>query len=283
MKTIYKAIVIASFAAGFMFAGCLSQSVSPRNASLKAHGGPLVQAHRGGRCEWDDNALGGFRTCLEKGIRGFETDIRFSRDHKLVIMHDAKVDRTTDGHGVVEEMSADEICRCRLRKSSELVPTLEDVLGLFGGRDDVFIELEMKVGPSDFYTPAVLEEYCRELDATTRRMMAPGTYAFTCFSTDTLAAMRRVNPSAPLGFIVGNGLDDSHLAIAKALGCCSVAPSGHATTKEMVDKAHAAGFTVCLWMCQSEKDLKEYAEKGADRVTSDFPVRISQCASSAAK
>jgi hydroxymethylpyrimidine pyrophosphatase-like HAD family hydrolase len=57
----------------------------------------------------------------------------------------------------------------------------------------------------------------------------------------------------------------------------SVAPSLKKTSKEMVDKAHAAGLTVCLWMVQNAADYAEAAEKGADRVTSDFP-NLLKCA-----
>ena len=256
--------------------GCVATTVAPTpaNATLKTAGGPLVQAHRGSRGEYDDNAAGGFKLCLANGIRGFETDIRFTKDRKLVIMHDSRVERTTDGKGIVEEMTLEEIRKCRLQACSEPVPTLEEVLGAFDGRGDVFIELEMKAYPSAFYTPEVLAEYCAALEAAASRMLAPGSYAFTCFNTNTLATMRRVAPSAPIGYIVGKGLDESHIATAKALGCCSVAPLGKKTTKEMVDKAHAAGLTVCLWMCQNKADWDEYAAKGADRATSDYPMLL---------
>ena len=257
-----------------LFSACVSVPEAPANATLKTAGGPLVQAHRGSRGEYDDNAAGGFRWCISKGIRGFETDIRFTKDHRLVVMHDARLERTTDGKGVVEEMTLDEVRKCRLQACSEPVPSLEDVLDAIGRRGDVFVELEMKAYPSSFYTPEVLAEYSRALVETAARKLAPGTYAFTCFNTNTLAAMRREAPSAPMGYIVCGALTDAHIETARALGCCSVAPIGRDTTKEMVAKAHAAGLSVCLWMCQDKADWDECAEKGADRVTSDYPVLL---------
>ena len=242
----------------------------PRNATLKTGDGPLVQAHRGSRGEYDDNALGGFKMCLERGIRGFETDIRFTKDKRLVIMHDNRVNRTTDGKGIVEEMTLTELRKCRLQACSEPVPTLEEVLSVMAGRDDVFVELEMKAYPSAFYTPEVLEEYCRKLSATAAELLRPGTYAFTCFNVKTLETMRRVAPKAPLGYIMG-ALKDEHIATAKRLGCGSVAPTLRNTSKEMVAKAHKAGLTVCLWMVQNATDWWEARDKGADRVTSDYP------------
>ena len=137
------------------------------------------------------------------------------------------------------------------------------------------MEIEMKAGPSDFYTPYVLEDYCRRLNDMTKVLMKPGTYAFTCFNEKTLATMRKVDPDAPLGLIVGKPLEDVHIAKAKELGCCSVAPRAE-TTKEMVEKAHKAGLTVCLWMCQDKATWDECAAKGADRVTSDFPLKLSR-------
>ena len=274
-RSIYRLIASAALAAA-AFSQVLAAADAPRNATLKTRGGPLVQAHRGSRGEYDDNAAGGFRMCLEKGIRGFETDIRFTKDHKLVIMHDNRLNRTTDGTGIVEETTLDEIRRCRLQACSEPVPTLEEVLDVFAGRDDIFVELEMKAYPGEFYTPDVLAEYCRDLEAAARRMMQPGTYALTCFNTNTLATMRRVAPDAPTGLITADGLADSHIAAAKSLGCCSVAPLGRKTTKEMVEKAHAAGLSVCLWMCQDKADWDDFAEKGADRATSDYPVLLTR-------
>lgn len=261
--------------AAVCLAGCATSGRYPANARLKTCGGPLVQAHRGGRAEYDDNALGGFEKCLAQGIRGFELDVRFTRDRTLVIMHDADVARTTDGSGVVETMDFADIRRLRLKKSSERVPTLSEVLAAMRGRDDVFVEIEMKARPDSFYTEGVLDDYCRKLDETAKGLMEPGTYAFTCFSEKVLAAMRRVDPDAPLCYIVGKPLEDAHIATALELGCCGVSPRV-GTTREMVEKAQAAGLAVCLWMCQDKATWDDCAAKGVDRVTSDHPIRLTR-------
>lgn len=245
-------------------------------ACAAAECAPLIQAHRGSRGEYDDNALGGFAKCLERGIRGFETDVRFSKDHQLVIMHDGRVDRTTDGKGVVEEMTLAEIKKCRIKKCSEPVPTPGEIFQLLKGRTDTFIEIEMKAYPSAFYTQEVLEKYCIALNKLAKDVLMPGTYAFTCFNQTTLKTMRKVDPSAKLGYIKGGALTDADLEFAKSIGCCSLAPTLRKTTKEMVERAHALGMTVCLWMVQNAADYKEAVAKGADRVTSDYPMLLQE-------
>ena len=255
-------------------AGCASEFTPivemPRNATLRTLDGPLIQAHRGSRGEYQDNGAGGFRWCIEKGIRGFETDIRFSKDHELVIMHDNRANRTTDGSGIVEQLTLRELKGMKLKNCSEPVPTFRDVCEALGGRDDIFIELEMKARANDFYTPEVLKEYCQKLHDEAAKYLKPGTYAFTCFCTNVLWTMRKIDDKAPLGFIMG-GLTDEHLAIAKELRCGTVAPTLADTPKEMFDKAHAMGFLICTWMVQNAEQWREARAKGADRITTDYP------------
>ena len=60
-------------------------------------------SHRGGRLEHDENTLRAFEASYRAGYRGFETDVRMTRDGALVITHDSSLERTTDGKGVVEQ------------------------------------------------------------------------------------------------------------------------------------------------------------------------------------
>ncbi len=274
MKTATVRLVFGVLMAAALATGCAS-SRCPANAKLKTGSGPLVQAHRGGRAEYDDNALGGFKMCRSRGIKGFELDVRYTQDCVLVVMHAERLHRTTNGKGRVEDTTFSDLCKLRLKKSSEQVPSLSEVLMAMGSREDIFVEIEMKAGPSEFYTPYVLEDYCRRLNDMTKVLMKPGTYAFTCFNEKTLATMRKVDPDAPLGLIVGGPLEDAHIAKAKELGCCSVAPRV-GTTKEMVEKAHKAGLTVCLWMCHAKARWDECAAVAADRVTTDFPLKLTR-------
>lgn len=263
-----------------VLAGCVT---GPRNnATLKTCGGPLIQAHRGSRGEFQDNGAAGFAWCVKKGIRGFETDVRFTKDHHLVIMHDGNATRTTTGTGTIEELTLAELKKFNLKYSSEPVPTFEDVIAPLAGRSDTFIEIEMKAYPSAFYTPAVLTDYCRKLHASAAKHLKSGTYAFTCFNLGTLKTMRAVDPTAPLGYIIGDALTQKHIDQAKELGCVSVAPLLK-TSKEMVDAAHAAGLTVCLWMVQNEPAWQEAKAKGCDRATSDYPYLLTRAVKQARK
>jgi glycerophosphoryl diester phosphodiesterase len=240
---------------------------------------PRVISHRGGRAEYDDNAAGGFRKCLEAGVTGYETDIRMTKDLKLVIMHDGSVERTTEGKGTVEEMTFDEVTSLVLKRSREKSPSLQQVLDVFKGRSDVDIELEMKVD-SKFYAGENMEIYCRKLHDAAVATLKPGTYTFTSFNRNGLKTMKRLFPDAPVGLIRSDALTKEFVDTAKSLGCCRVAPRmngkkpGQVTTKEMVDYAHANGLKVTGWMVQNLPSWKVAKEAGCDCTTSDHPMAL---------
>ena len=273
-----KKILIVSALAMFSMIGCTCKNEEygpfPKNGAIKTADGPLIQAHRLGKSEYDDNSAAGIPWCLERGIRGFELDIRYTKDHKLVVMHDTTVDRTTKGTGKVEDMTCEEICKLQLKKSGDLVPTAKQCLDLLRSRDDIFVEIEMKSYPNEFHTPEVLEKYCRDLNNLAKETLMPGTYSFTCFNEGTLAMMRKVDKNAPLGLITGGALSDDHLLAAKKLNCAGVAANGVKSTKEMVDKAHSMGLTVCLYMTNEVELWYLFKEKGADRITTDYAEKL---------
>ena len=78
--------------AAVLVAGCVSN-------------GPRILGHRGTRGEYQENCAEAMTLALKRGITGFETDIRMTKDGHLVIMHDADVARVSDGKGIVEELT----------------------------------------------------------------------------------------------------------------------------------------------------------------------------------
>ncbi|MFK5689450.1 glycerophosphodiester phosphodiesterase [Ornithinimicrobium sp. LYQ92] len=94
------------------------------------HPGPIPMAHRG----FDrggaglENSMAAFQAAVELGYRYVETDVHATRDGVVVALHDETLDRVTDAHGVVPEMSWRDVSRARIA-GQEPVPQLEDLLG----------------------------------------------------------------------------------------------------------------------------------------------------------
>lgn len=92
---------------------------------------PLVIGHRGASADAPENTLAAFALALEQGAQGVELDVRLSADGNVVVIHDATVDRTTDGSGRVSRLNAAHLRRLDAGMGQP-VPTLDDVFEAFG-------------------------------------------------------------------------------------------------------------------------------------------------------
>jgi glycerophosphoryl diester phosphodiesterase len=101
----------------------------------------LVGAHRGAMCHAPENTLAAFEKAIEFGTYRIELDVRRSRDGHIVLMHDAAVDRTTDGHGRVADLTLAELKRLKAG-GTEPVPTLAETLACVKGRCKLLVEIK---------------------------------------------------------------------------------------------------------------------------------------------
>ena len=95
--------------------------------TLTKPGKMLVAAHRGDSYNHAENTMDAFRAAIQAGADMIETDVHLTRDGVLVLIHDDKVDRTTDGHGLVAEMTFEELRRLNAGSlyNPAQIPTLE--------------------------------------------------------------------------------------------------------------------------------------------------------------
>lgn len=100
-----------------------------------------IVAHRGLHVAAPENSLGAIQAALDAGLKYIEVDARASRDGTIVLMHDARVDRTTDRVGRLRAMDASAINALRLSDGSR-VPRLEEALALTRGRGVLCIDVK---------------------------------------------------------------------------------------------------------------------------------------------
>ena len=99
----------------------------------------LVASHRGDWRNYPENSLPALRSAIDRGVDIVEIDLKMTSDSVLVLMHDARIDRTTTGRGRVCDITFDSICKVSLRAGQGVathwkVPTLEEALLICKGR-----------------------------------------------------------------------------------------------------------------------------------------------------
>lgn len=114
-----------------------------------------VAAHRGWSDKYPENTLEAFKAAIELGVDQIETDVRMSKDGKLVIMHDGTVDRTTNGSGAVSDMTLEELkaLDAGIKKGSEFagcrIPTFIEFMELVKDHPTMTLDIELKEYPVD--------------------------------------------------------------------------------------------------------------------------------------
>jgi glycerophosphoryl diester phosphodiesterase len=159
---------------------------------------PYLMAHRGNRVRCPENTLAAFQQALADGADIIETDLHLTADDAFVCIHDATVDRTTDGTGAVADMELEELKELsasygRAEFQVERVPTLGELVDLLPR--DVALGLELK---SDRFLEAeVNQSLVAELNRTGVRERAVA----LSFSLPRLLALQAVAPDIPIGWI----------------------------------------------------------------------------------
>lgn len=111
----------------------------------------MIVGHRGIRSLYPENTMVSFRAALELKLDLIEFDVHFTKDKKIVVCHDADIERTTNGSGLIGDMTLEEIktydagIKMGEEFAGECIPTLEEVLDLMAHADyEVLLNVEMK-------------------------------------------------------------------------------------------------------------------------------------------
>lgn len=232
-----------------------------------------VFSHRGGRMEHDENTMEAFKASHKAGYTGYETDIRITKDGELIVTHDSKLERTTNGVGAVEEKTLAELRRLDTKKGNKMI-TLDELMDFLKDKPGLYVEFEMKTNPSDLYPEDKLPEY---VDKLYKKVMAKkpkdAEFIFTSLDTRSLRCMQQRHPDADLLLITSDPVSKATVNLCKGLGIKRLGSKMGGTSREAVKLAHKEGLTVSLWPGQSIEDFMLGVYLGADYLCTDIPIR----------
>ncbi len=238
---------------------------------------PFHFAHRGGAHEFEENTLFAFKSSYDKGIRGFELDVRMTLDGELVVLHDDSLDRTHEGSGPVEHLAAAEAKKIVSRKQKEPLLFLDTLLDYLNDKPGLYVEFEMKTSNKELYPDSRIEPYARTLlDKVTRHVPQGSTYLFTSFDARPLQAIKKLKPDADIMFIRGGPLTPEVLESARAIGSNRVGVKMEGTTRLAVKDAQRQGFIVTGWPGHSLNDYFLGLGLGVDAICTDIPVQVQE-------
>jgi len=229
---------------------------------------PIIIAHRGASGEYPENTLAAYRAAVEIGADYFELDARLSRDGVPVVMHDATVDRTTDGHGAVADRTVEELKRLdagswkAARFAGERVPTLEEVFSAF---PESRIVVELKSSPG----AAGLEE---AVLAVVERHGAADRVIFCSFQPASLARMLALGATSRMAPILHRGTPREDKRAFRALRRAEALHAEQSLcTPRTMRWAQERGYRVNPWTVDDPAAMRRLLAMGTDGISTNRP------------
>jgi len=215
----------------------------------------LKIGHRGAGAYEPENTLRSFREAIELGVDAVELDVRKTKDGKVVVIHDAKVDKTTNGKGSVGELTLDEI-RQLVTEKGEKVPTLEEALDFLDRKVKIIIELK---------ETGFEEEVLRQI----RGRGLESNVVIVSFIEEALRKVREMDEEVETGLIYVRHKNPIRAALD--LKASYLLPLYRFTHTANLKQAHDNGLKVIVWTINDPEEVSQYIKKGVDGIASDRP------------
>ena len=194
-----------------------------------------------------------------------------TKDGVLIITHDQTLERTTNGTGIVEEKTWEEI-HSYDTKGGHKILTLDELMDFFKDKKGLYVEFELKTRPEELYPQERLEAYCDKLyERVMRDKPADAEFVFTSADYRGLRYLMSKHPECNYLMISSKPVCDETISMAKALGIKRIGCKMYGTSRAMVEKAKKEGLIVSLWPTEKIEHFILGIYLGADFLCTDIP------------
>ncbi len=241
---------------------------------------PLIIAHRGFSDEAPENTMAAFHKAISAKVHMIEFDVRLSADNEFVIFHDRKLERTSEGKGLVKRLAAEELARIdngswfSSRFSRERIPLLRDVLTLTKHGTAGAIALNIEIKPdveSANGTPveAMLVEVLVKARALHHVMI-------TSFNHKMIKRVKHLNHEIATGIIYNpiTNFRRSPSQLAAAARAEFFICSKYQVNHDVVNDVHENGLKIFVYGISSERDTGRMLRLGVDGIISNNPALV---------
>lgn len=232
----------------------------------------LIYAHRGNSSVYPENTMSAFRSAVDLGVHGIETDVHMTKDGILVITHDEEISRVSDGKGMVKDLTYKELLQqdFGLWKGEafkgEKIPTLSELLDLLKDKETI-LNIEIKMG--FLLYPGIEEKLLEILD---ERGFLPRVI-FSSFNHYSLAKLKELNPEVKVAPLYQSGLYRPY-DYALTFGADYIHPYYMALDRTIVEESHRKNIKVNLWTVNDSSQVAYYKDLGVDGLITDYPEEL---------
>jgi glycerophosphoryl diester phosphodiesterase len=215
--------------------------------------------HRGACGHAPENTLASIEQAIAFGCALTEVDVQRTADGSLILLHDERVDRTTNGKGLLAEMNLEAVRKLDAGRGQK-IPALDEALKTAHGRISLILELKA-------------EGLAYDVCGIVRASGFPGEIIYASLLHDELQHVRRADPDART-LVLFKRLPKDPAAEAIRLQATHVGLRFDTATLPLVKALHKARLTVFVYTVNKPADIAKMRTLGVDGIVSDYPDRM---------
>ncbi len=231
---------------------------------------PLLIAHRGLSARFPENTMAAFRAAADAGAEMLELDVGLSSDGQVVVLHDATLDRTTDGRGELSGQPWSALAALDAGAwfdpafAGERLPLLSQVLDELGGR--IAINVEIKPEAVHSALAGGIEE---QVVAMVRQRGLQPRVTVSSFEPGAVARVHRLDPSIRTAVLYHTELELDPVALVTLFGADGLHCNRHHVTAAAVGALHERGLYVGVYTANEAGELRRLRDLGVDAIFTD--------------
>lgn len=246
----------------------------------KSPRGCWIVGHRGAMGHAPENTMASFRLGVEMGVDFVECDVHLSKDGKCVVMHDEKLDRTTNGKGWIKDFSSVEIKKLDAgswfskKFSGERPPFLDELLGWAKDQKSRLrlpLGVVIEIKNDKVHYPGIAEKTIRVIKKTGMALRV----VLISFDHTVIRRSKEIDPDICAGILFAERLKDP-VDKAHQKKADTLFPRRVLINKSLVRQAHENGLGIAPWTVNELSDMKKMIRCGVDAIATNFPDRLAK-------
>ena len=225
----------------------------------------LVIGHRGAKGHVAENTLASIKKALNLGADGIEIDVFRCLTGEIVVFHDKKLGRLTNGVGLIENKSLTELKKLKVLGTNEQIPTLNEVFEIIDHK--TYLNIELKGTNTAKLSLDIVKKQVQ------KKKFSRDNILFSSFNWEELKNLRKLDSNIKIALITE---ENPLLAIVPALRLQAVAINPHykKLNKKVVEEIFKAGLNIYTWTVNDKSQISRMKKLGVNGIITDYPERI---------
>ena len=227
-------------------------------------------AHRGFSGNYPENTMLAFEKAIEAGADGIELDVHFTKDGEIVVIHDERVDRTSDGEGYVVDFTYEELAKFDASAGFagvygfNRIPTLREYFELVKPVEGFITNIELKTSINEY--PGIEKAVLELID----EFGLEDRIIISSFNHYSIMRTKAINPRIMCGFLESSWIYNFG-EYTKARGVECVHPLFLSLNEGSVTEIKSNGIGINTWTVNKVADVERLYNLGVDAVISNYP------------